>query len=144
MILMQNNPLIGKIVHAVFISEDGGAIRFDLNGGDETIIARADGDCCSHSWIEEIQGVEQLLGSPVVSVEDVTLREPEDKTAGPEYGDYTQFYGCKITTQKGYAMIDYRNNSNGYYGGSLVWPGEYFYGGVHGQNGTTENWKPIS
>lgn len=30
------------------------------------------------------------------------------------------YYGLKITTEKGRAVIDYRNDSNGYYGGSLM------------------------
>ena len=29
------------------------------------------------------------------------------------------YYGLKITTDNGRAVIDYRNSSNGYYGGSL-------------------------
>lgn len=29
------------------------------------------------------------------------------------------YYGMKITTEKGRCVIDYRNSSNGYYGGSL-------------------------
>lgn len=33
--------------------------------------------------------------------------------------DCVEYYGLKITTDKGRAVIDYRNNSNGYYGGSL-------------------------
>lgn len=32
--------------------------------------------------------------------------------------------GFKVTTDKGVIVIDYRNASNGYYGGSLSWPGE--------------------
>ncbi len=42
----------------------------------------------------------------------------------------------------GACVIDYRNESNGYYGGDLVWPGKahHFYGGVYGQNVSTERW----
>lgn len=139
---VDKNPLIGKTVRAVYLAADGGAIRFDLDDG-ESLVVRADGDCCSHSWIEEIQGVEQLIGSPVVSVEGVSM---PDK-AGNRYGHYEeemQYYGCKITTGKGYALIDYRNSSNGYYGGSLSWPGDYFYGGVGGQNASNEDWREVA
>lgn len=137
-----NNPLIGKIVRAVFLSAEGGALRFDFDNND-SIVVRADGDCCSYSWIEEVQGIDQLIGSPVVAVEDIDMPD----RPGNRYGhdeDVMAYYGCKITTQKGYALIDYRNSSNGYYGGNLSWPGEYFYGGVHGQNGTTEEWREIT
>ena len=40
-------------------------------------------------------------------------------------------------------VIDYRNNSNGYYGGEIVWPGEDFYGGVYGQNESNMDWRDI-
>lgn len=53
------------------------------------------------------------------------------------------YYGCKITTGKGYALIDYRNSSNGYYGGSLSWPDDHHYGGVSGQNNSNEEWRRI-
>ena len=41
-------------------------------------------------------------------------------------------------------MIDYRNESNGYYGGNLCWDDESFYGGVYGQNVSTMNWQNVS
>lgn len=141
-VMEKANALIGKIVTAVYLADDGGAIKFDVEGGDP-IIAHADGDCCSHSWIESVQGIEQLIGARVVSVDDVG-EMPEVK--GNRYGHYEEemtFYGCKITTNKGYALIDYRNSSNGYYGGSLSWPGDYFYGGVHGQNDSNMQWQPV-
>lgn len=134
------NPLIGKKVVAVFLATDGGAIRFDVEGG-ESIVAHADGDCCSHSWIEYVETPENLLGT-VSAVEDVDLGKEPDTT---NY-EYCQFYGCKIYTEKGSSLLDYRNESNGYYGGSLVWPGKdsYFYGGVFGQNVSKEDWKRIA
>jgi hypothetical protein len=33
--------------------------------------------------------------------------------------DVVAYYGLKITTETGIAVLDYRNDSNGYYGGSL-------------------------
>jgi hypothetical protein len=41
-------------------------------------------------------------------------------------------------------VIDYRNESNGYYGGELCWPDDHFYGGVHGQNVSTEQWVDVT
>src|SRR5690606_23843005 len=148
--MTQQNPLIGKVVTAVYLADDGGAIRFDLEGG-ETLIVHAYGDCCSHSWIESIQGVEQLIGSPVVSVEDLPMPDLGSNrgTEAPlnRYGhdeEEMAYYGCKITTGKGYAVIDYRISSNGYYGGNLVWPGERFYGDVFGQNESEKHWQPVA
>jgi len=33
--------------------------------------------------------------------------------------DEVAYYGLRITTTKGRAVLDYRNTSNGYYGGGL-------------------------
>ena len=76
-----------------------------------------------------------------------TIIECED-LAMPDLGDMpgcdcVQYYGAKITTNKGDMVIDYRNDSNGYYGGEIVWPGEGFYGGVYGQNESNMDWRDI-
>lgn len=131
------NALIGKNVTAVWLAEDGGAIKFDF--GDGQIIARADGDCCSRTWIENVDGAEQLIGT-VSAIENIP---PQARTQRDD-GEVIQFYGCRITTDKGFATIDYRNESNGYYGGSLEWDVENFYGGVNGQNVSKEEWRLIT
>ena len=58
--------------------------------------------------------------------------------------DVVAYYGCKISTNRGEILIDYRNDSNGYYGGSLWWPGEGHYGGVYWQNVSGRNWRDIA
>lgn len=132
------NPLIGKTLTAIWLAEDKKAIKFDV--GNESIEAKADGDCCSSSWIENIENPEAIIGSPILSVEDLDMPD----LLHEEYDDVTQCYGLKITSIKGTCTLDYRNESNGYYGGSLSWPGEYFYGGVYGQNVSKEEWKKIA
>lgn len=121
------NPLIGKRVTAVYIADDKEALKFDIEGA-EPVIARVDADCCSQTWVETVETPEHLLGT-VTAVEDV----PMPDLGSPDEFDVIAYYGCKIHTEKGSCLIDYRNSSNGYYGGSLCWPGEYFYGGVYGQ-----------
>jgi hypothetical protein len=133
------NPLIGKTVTAVHLADDGGAIKFTLADGKE-IMARADGDCCSHSWIEAVDLPVFLLGT-VATVEDLFFGSEDS-----EEFDCLKKYGCKITTDKGTSVIDFRNSSNGYYGGELVWddPDDgRFYGGVYGQNRSSLKWKQI-
>lgn len=133
------NPLIGKRLKAIYLSDGGGAIRFDLDDG-KTIVARAACDCCSHTWIEHVESPSHVIGATVTNVEDVDMPTKEyDKY---EY-DCLRFYGCKIITDKGSFTIDYRNSSNGYYGGSLEWSDSNFYGGVFGQNGKVGEWKEV-
>lgn len=135
------NLLIGKTLTAVHLADDKKAIRFDVEGG-EPIVARADGDCCSSTWIENVENPEAIVGSPVLSAEAIDMPERELKR---DDFDVVAFYGFKIATLNGECVIDYRNESNGYYGGNLVWPDEgYFYGGVYGQNVSKEDWRQIA
>jgi hypothetical protein len=58
--------------------------------------------------------------------------------------DVVAYYGLKVTTDKGEMVVDYRNDSNGYYGGSLTWPGQSHYGGVYGQNVPVLEWRGVT
>jgi hypothetical protein len=133
------NVLIGKVITAVYLATDKEAMKFDIQDG-EPIIVRADGDCCSHSWIEAIDNPEAIIGSPVLEAEDLDLGIPA--LENDEY-EYLQYYGFKISTVKGTCKIEYRNSSNGYYGGNLVWPDEFHYGGVFGQNVSQMIWNKL-
>ncbi len=134
------NILENKIILDIKIADDQKALKFITNDGE--IIAKTDGDCCSNSWIENIDLPINGFPARVISVDNLDL----DKESEGEHGsEVTQFYGLKITTDKGDILLDYRNESNGYYGGNLHWPDEsYFYGGVYGQNISTENWININ
>jgi hypothetical protein len=132
------NPLLDKIVTAIHLASDKKAIRFDV-ANEEPLIAKTDGDCCSHSWIEHVENADAIIGTPILSVEDLPL-ESEDSDDGR-----IMHYGLKITTAKGTCVLDYRNESNGYYGGNLSWPNDcYLYGGVYGQNISNEDWQQIT
>ena len=134
-----SDSLIGKRIVAAFIADDKKALKFDVADGDPVVV-KADGDCCSSTWIEGVDMPGVLLGT-VSAVEDL---EMPDLGSPGEY-EKIAYYGCKITTEKGSCVIDYRNESNGYYGGNLSWPDDkYFYGGVFGQNVSTEDWKPLT
>jgi len=135
--------MIGRALTGVKIADDKKAILFQTPDGD--VIARADGDCCSSTWIEHVELPARGFPCEVISVEDLEMPEPEQ----PNEYEVIAAYGCKITTDKGEIVIDYRNESNGYYGGDLVWPvaeGEYdpFYGGVFDQNVSTNQWVDVS
>lgn len=133
------NKLIGKKIVDVKIAEDKLAMLFVCDNGEELVV-RVDADCCSYTWIESVEL--PALGFPftVIACDDLDMnKEPLENE---EY-ECLQFYGAKITTDKGDMVIDYRNDSNGYYGGDIVWPGEGFYGGVYGQNESNMDWRDI-
>lgn len=129
--------LIDKIIYSIKIAGDKKAILFKCLDGDH--MAKTDGDCCSSTWIETIEA--PALGFPCKVIDVVDLDMPEQEQ-DDEY-EVIAFYGCKISTDKGDIVIDYRNESNGYYGGNLSWPGDYFYGGVFNQNVSNEEWKDV-
>lgn len=133
---MSKDFLVGKTILGLKIAQDKKALLFICDDGEH--IARTDGDCCSSSWIENIELPAGGFSCKVNQVEYLDL----DRVEG-DYGDVTQHYGCNIVTDKGLIEIDFRNESNGYYGASLSWPGDDFYGGVHGQNVSELNWVEV-
>lgn len=116
---MKEHVLIGKIVRDVSLSDDQECIRFTCDGG-EVIRADCYGDCCSHSWVEDILYPDVLIGVPVLEVENIDMPDGMPTKHG-HFEEEMQYYGCKIRTSKGVCTIEYRNSSNGYYGGSLEW-----------------------
>lgn len=136
---MMPNLLIGKTITSMKIASDKMTLLFTTSEG-ESLIASTDGDCCSHSWIESVEL--PVLGFPftILSINDLDLPSPPDSEHDHEC---LQVYGAKLTTDKGDMIIDYRNESNGYYGGWMNWPGDtdsWVYGGVYGQNISSEGW----
>lgn len=130
--------LVGKIIKGIKIAKDKQALLFVCEDGEH--IVKCDADCCSQTWIESVDL--PALGFPcnVVSQKDLHLNlEP---LSNDEF-ECCQFYGHEIVTDKGAITIDYRNESNGYYGGDLSWPDEYFYGGVYAQCVSNEEWESI-
>lgn len=138
----EKHILVGKTITEVLLAQDKEAILFKTTDGE--IKALCDADCCSHTWVENIELPVNGLPATVTSADDIDLNDNLDTQNGE-----LDFYGFKITTDKGDIVIDYRNESNGYYGGNLWWPKEdpeeynRFYGGVHGQNISNEIWEPV-
>lgn len=131
---MKDNILVGKTLTAIKVAADKMAILFQTTDGD--IVVNVDADCCSHSWVESIELPARGFPALVSEAKDIPLNGDLDDCGGE-----LSFYGFKIVTKNGDIIIDYRNESNGYYGGSLSWPDDrYFYGGVYGQNVSAHEW----
>lgn len=138
--MSKEHCLIGKAITEIKLAKDRQAILFSTTAGDLVVLCH--GDCCSETWVEGIEL--PALGFPavVLAVEDVDM--PERPCLHRVNTDVVTFYGCKITTDRGELLIDYRNESNGYYGGNLSWPTDnHFYGGVHGQNVSSQEFEAL-
>ena len=134
---MTVNILVGKTLTGLQIAADKQALRFLTTDGE--IIALCDGDCCSYTWVEHVELPARGFPALVISADDLDMHDLEEMP----HREIVAYYGFKIITDKGDLLIDYRNESNGYYGGNLCWPTEYFCGGVHGQNKSSLEWNGV-
>lgn len=107
--------LIGKIVSQLWINDEESVLLFMHPDGGWTAY-ETEGDCCSETWFADINGVSVLIGATVVSAVDVEMDNVDD---GRTRQEEDEFYGVKLTTDKGFVDIVYRNSSNGYYGGNI-------------------------
>lgn len=109
------NRLIGKTLTDIQLDDDKTAIRFVTTEGD--VFALCEADCCSHTWVEAVESTLRRLPALVLDAKELDLQREDEEV---DY-EVIQFYGFKIVTDQGEVIIDYRNSSNGYYGGDLAW-----------------------
>ena len=118
--------LVGKKINKIFINQEH--LKFETNCG--SFVYEVTGGCCSTSFFYDFYGVKNLFrGGKVKEVKEVDLH-PTDLFVVPDEGDTTQVYGYSITVEptkddRDYylgdrtAVFSFRNQSNGYYGGSI-------------------------
>jgi len=131
---------IGKTITKVELTSCDHGIRLHFSDG--TVAAgKTDGDCCSYTWIEHVSLPAMGFPATITDWRDLDL----DRADQDDDGDVIAFYGLEIVTDRGSLVIDYRNSSNGYYGGSLEWGDDgHYYGGVHDQNIPTGEWVELT
>lgn len=110
--------LVGKTIVSHALADDGSDLSLGCSDGSIVRLV-AEGECCSTSWIESIDD-ENALHGIVTDVEDIDMPNLGNIDGERHTGvDDVSYYGLKVTTDKGRVVIDYRNDSNGYYGGWL-------------------------
>lgn len=108
--------LVGKIITEVALSNDKEDIRFTDEQGN-FYCYHAYADCCSESWFSDIIQLHDLLGNLVVEV----IEKEEEKDLPGTRQDVDTLYGYTLKTVQGYCDINFRNSSNGYYGGNCFY-----------------------
>lgn len=95
--------LVGRTLTGIKLATDKKAILFQTTEGD--VIAKADGDCCSSTWVESIEMPARGFPAVVSAAESISMpgQESED-----EYSELA-CYGFRLTTDAGHIIIDYRN-----------------------------------
>ena len=100
----------------------------ERRGDDELIFTTSEGErfsmqhlqgCCECVTIEDINGdLDDLIGSPIVTAEESTNSEsdPDGYTGGRHAADSFTWTFYRIATAKGWVIIRWLGESNGYYG----------------------------
>lgn len=126
---MLEEQLLGRIIEEVAVSDQRISLKVRdlgwLNG-------KVWGDCCSDSYIEKVVGAEKILNKRITDVKEFDLQPGElDSTYRQEE---LRIYGIRISVEPEYTylgeksssmIIDFRNESNGYYGGYIEWQSDF-------------------
>jgi hypothetical protein len=111
--LSLSKKLIGRVLQSVSLDAERVRIRFDFADGSSSTY-EAMGDCCSRSWIEHLELPANVHGARIMEVGASGPVEVQD----PDH-ECLQVYAEQLITDRGEVVIEFRNSSNGYYGGYL-------------------------
>lgn len=114
------NELLNQVIEHIYVNDDNTLIVFKTQD-DKVFAYRAYGDCCSHSWVNTLSGISNLLDRTIQKV----IPNKEVRDDSDDNGSVIKYYGITLETVKGFVDVEYRNSSNGYYGGSLDFVKDY-------------------
>jgi hypothetical protein len=82
------------------------------------------GDCCSSSHFTDIGQFDELIGATILEVDERIGEsrpnlESDLRARSDEYHDVLSWHFLVFATNKGHVTVDWHNDSNGYYDGSL-------------------------
>ncbi len=111
------STLVGKTILSIGSMDVGSdSCTFVCDDGSEFIMYH-DQNCCESVSIEDIEGaILDLIGSPIVLAEEAS--NIEDPPA-PEHAESYTWTFYRIATSKGFVVIRWLGESNGYYGESV-------------------------
>ena len=123
---MTNRRLVGCVIDSIDLDKGKDTLTITLVDGSRRVYT-TEGDCCSQSWVEHLTVPPDIKGATITGIEeleeygrDATPEETAKSDAEREYGvDVLRIYQTAIVTDRGEVVIEYRNDSNGYYGGWL-------------------------
>lgn len=112
--------MIGKKLAGVELQDNGERITFTFEGGGERSFG-VEGDCCSTSWIEHLEVPNDIAGATLLSVDgSAPITQDHDAHDVDHQDDSIEVYNTAFKTDRGEIILEYRNSSNGFYGGYLV------------------------
>lgn len=109
------SELIGKTITFMKLSDNKDSLSIEVMGNIKYKL-ETEASCCSCSWIEHIDSVD----FPATIIDFIEKEVPPTYIyPEPQHQDCLKVYFYEIKTDKGSIDIEMRNESNGYYGGSL-------------------------
>lgn len=110
--------LNGLKINSLELSTDKTVLKINTDKGPIYLVAV--GDCCSSSWFEHISGTNNVIGGIINDFSHLDLYSNSFADENPGEYEHIQYYSTVIKTNKGQLELEYRNSSNGYYGGWLT------------------------
>lgn len=119
--------MVGRKIESVTLDKSKDVVTFKFQDGHIRRFG-VEGDCCSHSWIEHLErpmGLEGATltghdhGGTVDATED-DAENPQREDGGYREHECLQVYQDIFHMDRGDICLEYRNSSNGYYGGCLT------------------------
>ncbi|SRR5712692_8139397 len=124
---MDFSNMLNKPLRSVHLSWDKARVFFTFEDNSSRAFG-VEGDCCSCSWIEHLTLPEKLREAIITSVFEsngepwdghLCVEDATERMNGCGH-DMLQVYHHTFRTTVGDIVLEYRNDSNGYYGGYLV------------------------
>ena len=113
------SSLVGCTLSAVTGAKGDDSIVFECTDGARYQMYHSQ-DCCESVNVEDIEGdLADLIGLPITLAEESSNSEP---LLGHEVGEYCESYTWtfyRIATAKGFVVIRWLGESNGYYSESV-------------------------
>lgn len=118
---------IGATVASVSVTSDF-ARRVELGMVDgRVLVLELEGGCCSQSYFSDVRQFDELIGAKIQAIEDRDGEsreglDDEDKNNCPIRApnrECVSWHFLVFVTDKGHVTIDWRNDSNGFYDGSV-------------------------
>lgn len=109
--------LFNKQIKAIYTNEEKDILIF-ITILEGNIAYEAIGDCCSQTWFESITNIENIIYNTITGIERKEFSDGHDDKITKELDqECIRCYGYTFKTESGYTDIEYRNSSNGFYGG---------------------------
>ena len=110
------DAITGKTVTEINgLTQGEGEATFICSDGSEFFMWH-DQDCCESVTIDDVEGdIADLIGSPITLAEESSSDENPDGLPVPEYQDSFTWTFYRIATAKGFVVIRWYGESNGYY-----------------------------